>query len=351
MEEVREVQKRKTMLSNIALYKCVMLFCVILGHCCIVFTGNNWGGISRTDARYLGEITNWLSTFHTYAFVFASGFLFAYGRYTKGKYRTIAADVGKRVQRLLIPYILIALLWAMPVDVLFLGAGLKETLKNYIFVLSTAQLWFLVMLFNVWCLFYFLSDMLMKLPSWIGIACFVGIRLGCVCLEKTGLPIGIFGISNAMRYALLFYLGMRAERKPIQTNKRVLQCVALLLVEIGIYSLYKHYTASPTCSSYLKEIIFTATNVSGVYLSWSLIHCLNCERLTGHPWFIHMNQCSMGIYLLHQQLLYIVMRLLNATWIPPVLFVMLNFISVMIISIVMVSIIRKTKVGRVIVGG
>lgn len=55
MEEVREVQKRKTMLSNIALYKCVMLFCVILGHCCIVFTGKNWGECRLIRCRILAQ--------------------------------------------------------------------------------------------------------------------------------------------------------------------------------------------------------------------------------------------------------------------------------------------------------
>ena len=104
--DIGETQNNKIKLNNISLYKCIMLFLVIFGHCCIVFNGNNWGGISKKgeSTLWIGEITNWLSTFHTYAFVFASGFLFSYGRYSQGKYKAGKRDLRKRVQRLLVPY-------------------------------------------------------------------------------------------------------------------------------------------------------------------------------------------------------------------------------------------------------
>lgn len=343
-------QDRKAMLSNVSLYKCIMLFSVILGHCCIVFTGNNWGGVKTDYVPYLGEITNWLSTFHTYAFVFASGFLLAYGRYAQGKYRG-KKDVWKRAKRLLVPYVVIAVFWAMPAEMLLLGSGIKETLKNYVFVLSAAQLWFLVMLFNVWLFFYFTSDLLMRIPAWIGVMCFVGIRLICVFLEKSGLPIGVFGISNALRYALLFYLGMLAERQLIRLNKSWLLCAVFLLIEIGTYAGYNYYAALPNINSYLKEILFTAANVSGVFLSWLVINCFNCERLTNQAWFSYINQCSMGIYLLHQQLLYISMRVFNVSWLHPVLFIVFNFIIAVAVSMIIVRLVRKTNVGRLIMGG
>ena len=354
MEKVREVQPRKTTLSNIALYKCMMLFCVILGHCCIIFTGKNWGGVQADSLPYLGAVTDWLGTFHTYAFVFASGYLFSYGRYAQGKYRSVSKDVWQRIQRLLIPYAVIALLWAGPTDILLLGRGVVETVKNYALVLSAAQLWFLVMLFNVWLLFYCTSDWLMKLPAWLGMVGFVGLRLLCVGLEKRGLPIGAFGISNAMRYALLFYLGMLTERKSlcsINRNKRLWYAGALLLMEAVVYGAYQYYTAVPACNAYFKELLFTAANVNGVFLSWFFINCLPCERLSGRKWFTNISQCSMGVYLLHQQLLYMSMRLLNVTWLHPVVFVMLNCILAVGIPTVMVCFIRKTKLGRLAIGG
>lgn len=225
------------------------------------------GGVQADSLPYLGAVTDWLGTFHTYAFVFASGFLFSYGRYAQGKYRSVSKDVWKRIQRLLIPYAVIALLWAGPTDILLLGRGVVETVKNYAMVLSAAQLWFLVMLFNVWLLFYCTSDWLMKLPAWLGMAGFVGLRLLCVWLEKLGLPIGAFGISNAMRYALLFYLGMLTERKPrssIQRNKRLLYTGVLLLMEVIVYGAYQACSAAPACNAWVKELLFIAANVNGV---------------------------------------------------------------------------------------
>lgn len=147
------IQEKKKVLSEVAFFRCIMLFSVVLGHCSIVFTGNNWGGIQANHVPYLAELTYWLSTFHTYAFVFISGYLFSYGRYVQGKYRTVKTDVCKRAKRLLVPYAVISLFWAMPIDIFLVGNSVIETMKNYVFVLSVAQIWFLVMLFNVWCFF------------------------------------------------------------------------------------------------------------------------------------------------------------------------------------------------------
>ena len=353
--DIGETQNNKIELNNISLYKCIMLFLVILGHCCIVFNGNNWGGISKIgeSALWLGEITNWLSTFHTYAFVFASGFLFSYGRYSQGKYKAAKRDLRKRAQRLLVPYIVISIIWAMPIDKLLLGMGFKQILKNYILVLSAAQLWFLVMLFNVWLFFYIISDFIIKLPSIVGIIGFVCLRLLCVWGEQNGLPVGVLGISNSMRYALLFYLGMLSVFKTVNKNRyrlQVVTCVVLLLTEICIYTLYKYYMDFYP-SEYLKEIFFIATNVNGVFLSWSVVNCFDCDKLSDYKYFVCISECSMGIYLLHQQLLYISMRIFNISWMHPIIFIMLNFTIVIIVSFIMVYYLRKIKLGRIILGG
>lgn len=352
--DVGETQNNKIKLNNISLYKCIMLFLVIFGHCCIVFNGNNWGGISKKgeSTLWIWEITNWLSTFHTYAFVFASGFLFSYGRYSQGKYKAGKRDLRKRVQRLLVPYIVISIIWAMPIDKLLLGMGVKQLLKNYILVLSAAQLWFLVMLFNVWLFFYIMSDFIIKLSSIVGIIGFICLRFFCVWCEQKGLPVGVLGISNSMRYALLFYLGMLSVCRSVKKDRYRLwvKCVLLLLAEICVYILYKHYMDF-SLNAYLKEFLFIATNVNGVFLSWSVVNCFDCDRLVNHKCFTYIYQCSMGIYLLHQQLLYISMRIFNISWIHPIMFIMLNFIIVIIVSFIMVYYARKTKLGRIILGG
>ena len=57
--DIGETQNNKIKLNNISLYKCVMLFLVILGHCCIVFNGNNWGGafLKKVSLHYgLGKL-------------------------------------------------------------------------------------------------------------------------------------------------------------------------------------------------------------------------------------------------------------------------------------------------------
>ena len=77
-------------LQVIGIYKVFMMMCVVFYHVGCLWQ-KEWSPVELNCTSMFAIIstfvTGWLNTFHIYAFVFASGYIFAYIRYEKRKYR------------------------------------------------------------------------------------------------------------------------------------------------------------------------------------------------------------------------------------------------------------------------
>lgn len=65
--------------------------------------------------------------------------------------------------------------------------------------------------------------------------------------------------------------------------------------------------------------------------------------------FNYISKCNMGIYLFHQQGIYLFIYWLNGR-INPYLNAFVNFIGAMLISLIIISILRKFRATRILLG-
>ena len=338
--------KTEKNLDAVSVMKAIMMVTVVLGHSCIVFQQNNWGGvIPATKSGLLSTVVQFLATFHTYSFVFASGYLFSYQRYSRGKYRDLFIDIRHRATRLLVPYCVFAVLWAGPIDVLLKGISIKEALHSYFFVLSAAQLWFLVMLFLEYLFFYFASDFIIKLPVGAGLSLFIIIRLIVSVIERK-IPIGIFSISNALRYMIVYYLGMLWERRKLRIPQRK-GLIGILIMDIAVFICYVNWFLESV--PVVKEVFTCLLNVLGV-LCVAGVSCLVCEQIKERTLYKKIASASMGVYLFHQQIIYMFLHTFSPNLIPPVLYSLLCFVIAFLISYFLTIMFRKFRVGRFALG-
>jgi fucose 4-O-acetylase-like acetyltransferase len=100
-------------------------------------------------AQPLGVLSSWLNTFHIYGFTLVSGYLFYALKYEKGKYEKYLPFIANKCKRLLLPYVFVSLVWAIPFGVFFFRYGAMDILKQYALGTAPSQLWFLLMLFGV----------------------------------------------------------------------------------------------------------------------------------------------------------------------------------------------------------
>lgn len=72
-----ELSKQKKVLDNCNFVKTILMLLVIFGHACAFWTGGWFTEIPTTQSKGLNFICTWIGSFHIYAFVLVSGYIFA----------------------------------------------------------------------------------------------------------------------------------------------------------------------------------------------------------------------------------------------------------------------------------
>ena len=335
-------------LEQVNALKTIMMLCVVLYHSILASSRNGWGGVSNPlgEGQIAQYVAGWLNMFHVEFFAFASGYLFYMMRYEKGKYRTPENDINNRFKRLMIPFFAISVLWAIPAQLIAYGFSWSIILKGFVLQIAPAQLWFLPMLFLLYVVFYLISDHLVNVPMWKFFVFYLVLYIGKIIVGRV-IPLGIFQISSTIEYSLYYYFGFSYRRDHVyQSSKRKIVFIYLSAISFAVGYLYLTQQHS---LNYFTEIIRPAICCLQIRVLLEIGNCFKAERLLNKRWFNLFTVNSMGIYLLHQQLLYLMMRIFPD--LPQMLFILVSFIIVLFSSCSLISLIRKTKLGKVIIGG
>ena len=134
--------------------KTVLMLFVVLCHSAAFYAGN-WFTVCPASATntLLGTLATWLGTFHVQGFTLISGYIYYYIKNEKKGYQDFSKYITNKFKRLLIPYISISLFWVIPFGILFYSYGSVDILIKYVLGESPSQLWFLLMLFNVFVIY------------------------------------------------------------------------------------------------------------------------------------------------------------------------------------------------------
>ena len=209
--------------------KTVLMLIVVLCHSAAFYSGNWFTVLEPTQTnQYLASLSSWLGTFHVQAFTLISGYIFYFLRKESGRYSDFKSFIINKARRLLVPYFAVSLFWAIPIGCMFYNYTINEVFNKFILGQSPAQLWFLLMLFNVFVISYFLLDNDIAW-QWGGVA---GIGFLCMLspLISTFFP-NYFQVLTSMKFLLFFYAGCMIRRHCSEiTPKSMLRmgCVFLL---------------------------------------------------------------------------------------------------------------------------
>jgi uncharacterized membrane protein YhaH (DUF805 family) len=339
------MDKKEQELQEISVAKTVTMLCVVADHACIMFLNNGWGGWTARHRSYgLGLVSQYLGLFIVQCFAFCAGYLFYMGRYEQGKYRRFRQDVGRRAQRLMIPYGITAVCWAIPAACLIRGFSLQRIFRNFVLAESPAQLWFLVVLFLLFLLFYFVADVAVGVPKWAGITGFY-----LLYLLSAAFYISLFQIGRTLQYALYFYLGMLCRRgiKLLDKMPRYVPLTAYIVGGAG----YLWLRSQPQRVLYVAAVLIEPwVSVAGIFQMVLLCRRLCAWGLTERPIYQTLSRYSMGVYLLHQQLIYITMRLLDPLALSSLAVAGLNFCLSLGVSLGLSALAAQTRLGRLWLG-
>jgi len=313
---------------------------VVLGHSVAFWANQNWFDALAPvyDSDILFILSKFISHFHVYAFTLISGFIFCYVKKDRRGYTSLKELIKKKSKRLLIPYVCVLFLWVIPFYVVIYKPSIKTIILRFFLGTHVNQLWFLLMLFEVFLIAWLLVTYVKKLFWGFGIAILLYF-IGIFC--NFYVP-NCFQVWKALQFVVFFFLGYVIYEKNIQAKSyRVVFCffldvaffIVLLIIPMNrvlkeILELFSHLIGAVTAFFVLDRIVSICKK--GVILRF-------------------IRDYSMGIYLLHQQLIWISLLIFNGK-VPAISNAVINFIVGFSISTSIVFFLKKNKIGRIILG-
>jgi fucose 4-O-acetylase-like acetyltransferase len=337
---------RQAELDNCDFVKTILMILVVVYHS-IVFWGGNW--FTRNPASQsviLGTVAEWLNSFHIYAFVFVSGYLFCCLKYEKGKYQKFSSFVSNKTKRLLVPYAFVAVIWVIPIQWLFFRDSAVDIIEKFALGISPNQLWFLIMLFVVFVVCWLLSDFFVKYHL---IGAFVAILLYGIGLIGPRFIPNVFMIWRALTYIPFFWLGFKIRQKGLGFFAKI-PAIGWLVLDCAVFAVVK--VISPDASVLTKLLTYGLEfllHVVGALMAFVVLQSVAKRIKPNGAVMTFLSKRSMVIYLFHQQVIYIPIFLLNGI-ISHYLLVLISFVFAMLVPLLIYEILIRFKTTKFLLG-
>lgn len=333
------MDKRLDTIDNI---KVIMMLTVVVYHCCAFFTGSWFNCVPLVyKANYISYFAKWLNTFHVQTFTMASGFI--YYALKKQKYKNgIAKYTQKRARRLLLPYFSTMLLWVVPFYVVFYGFHVEDLIYKFVLGCAPSQLWFLPMLFWSFIIFYFVFE-IHEATNLGLIIVFVISVCGTAVLNLVDFP-NILQVVTAVNYLIFYYLGGFLCEKKIKF--RGWHSVPFLILSIiGFTVNIQIQESSLLVCKVVGQFLNCFCSISGIMFVYCLIKQLGEKDFTNYKIWKKLKSNSFGIYLFHQQIVYLTILIFNGR-VPPPVHVVFSFATTIILSSLLVDILKKWNAAK-----
>ena len=339
--------QRSKELNNLNVLKAFLMLFVVLGHS-LCFWGGNWFTQNPTEIVIpLITFSDWLNAFHIPCFVLVSGYIFYYLKFEKCRYNRFFPFVINKAKRLLIPFVSVSIFWAVPFACLFFSYNLIEVFVRFGLGSAPGQLWFLLMIFWVFVLFYPLSNFFQR-KTLLG-AGVVIIFYGIGILGPSFLP-NLLQIFRALTYIPLFWLGFQLRRFGSDFIRKI-PSLAWITAHLLLFIVSKiiankgglFFTLFGMGINFLMHVV-------GALMAFVVLQAL-ADRVDfeKNRFFNLLIQNSMPIYLLSQQIIYLLIFFLNGK-INPYLHGIINFVLSTAISLLLSLILKKFKWTKFLLG-
>lgn len=327
--------------------KTIMMILIIVYHSIALWLPEGWFNQAPAEQNTVFKYTaQWLNMIHIYTFVFVSGYIYSHGRFKLAKYLSFKELIRKKVKRLIVPYILVSLVWCIPMYIFFFRPSIGIVIKNFGLGFSPSQLWFLLMLFFLFIIVYFPSPLLLKFDLRITSLLSFGIYIIYVVLSSCiSLP---FQILTSIKFMPFFIMGINFD-KYIKENNKTYIVYVYLAINIVLFLIYCALPGTSIFFKIGKKTLAYFVSLSGILFAVYFISKVNNKKIWSKKYYLFCENNSFTFYLFHQQIIWIVIYFFNGK-IPSICLAILNFGISIIISSILAWGINSCKVLHLIVG-
>lgn len=305
--------------------KIVTMVLVVIAHVTRMYTGKGVV-VPANSSSFLNYVTDFIYGFHMPLFILISGAVYHLCIYDLHKYNIKKAFLINKFKRLIIPYFIFGLFYVTPVMILFKFTDdslVSYVIKNIFLCVDSRHLWFLYYLFIYFILYYFIfknKDNL-KFLSLLFIIYLV--------IYLLNIPI----ISNLSCYAIYFNFGF-ALNKYYQKYYSFVRKFKYLIIPLIIGYSFLIYFSTNNLINNMTGIIVFLTLFLFVSVPPKIINSIYYEKLRKY---------SMGIYLFHPMIIYVLFYYLGKYNINPIILSLFIFIICFSVSWILTALIKRTR--------
>lgn len=347
MGSKKSIQERKKLIECDVIKTIMMLF-VVLGHSASLWATSGWFVTAPVyPSVFLGLIADWLGSFHIYCFVLVSGYIFAYLKYECGKYNNWKQFIYAKFWRLIIPYFFVSLLWCAPFYYFFYKCGFSTIIKRFILGTGPSQLWFLLMLFQVFLYAYIFSDLFIKKTKLLAV---IALFMYAISIIGNTIVQNYYQIFTSMQFYLCFFVGMCLRYYKVKWTKEI-HLLMFVLVDLSLFGINIVLNHQNTLICKILNLGCSCLlHLMGAIMAFFVIYRFT-EKIGIYKLklFQLLEEHSFTIYLFHQQIIYICIYFLNGKVNNYLLFIS-NFIVSIVFSLFISIILKNNKFTKRLVG-
>ena len=348
------MNNEKIILQELDYLKIIGILLVVIGHCTSIYTGG-WVFTSPVNSPIYGLIASYVYTFHVPMLVFVSGSIYYYCRVNTGKYGSLKSLIINKFKRLILPFLFIGILYSIPIKYIIgmIEGNIFSNIKSFILGLNTGHLWYLLMLFDIFIIFYLYEKFILNKKYSI----ILNLILFSILYISSGFFTNIFQINRAIQYSIFFYLGYEFFRNKDKLTlklekfkpKNILIIIPILTAISLVLILVSKMKLSNIMLSKLFSLINVVIAIVCITICYLIVYLIN-NRMKNiiikdkiDKLINVIGKYSFNIYLLHEPIIFIVLHFISSKYINPNVLVMLCLSISVSISILISIIYAKLK--------
>lgn len=342
-------QKQKTRLDEVTLMRTVLAILIVFMHSFTIYQGGWTQPENYVDIPIYKWIARISFAFTLEAFVFISGYLFAFQRITLNRVGGVIDLVINKLKRLILPSVIFSLLYF---PLFFDYNGLGDLIYNILN--GCGHMWFLPMLF--WCFIGCWLLEIIKLGD--------GYKLALlICLNLTFIFSLPFQLNKAAFYMVYFYSGYVVYKysdsiKKWVRRRHIVIGWLLFAALFVIFRPLRDFLVVPETSNLFRLFLIKIANHSCQFIyasAGSLIFYLTTLYYTQ---FYEIKTIirkaattCFGVYLFQQFILkFMYYKTSVPAFVGPYMLPWVGFIITLPLSYLVTTLILRTKVGKFLIG-
>lgn len=341
---------KDTIMTNNNMIACTMVLLVVIYHSLLIMSNcwyNNFIPEHTTAFEITplyGIIVQFLNNIHVPILFIISGYTFSYKMMYTNTYNDVSIYIRKKIFRLAIPFLLISLLWIMPIYAELDPECLPDLIRCFPF--NFCQLWYISILFII-----LITARLTWSLTKSNMATYIVANICCAFVIATIIQKAT--TSTILQATIYVHAGILIQKYNIiekfTASNKILTSIAYAITLLDVTMLINKRISDPMFNVYLRPFYMLPIIIFLMMNKYLLLNTKLRNKSEHSKSYNILRTYQYRVYLLHEQLL-VISAILTVNRIPIIFAVLISFISAILVSMFISKLLCQLYFGKILFG-